>query len=243
MLKNFRYTFFNTVVSTNDECIKQALAGDPGGLWVVASRQTGGRGRRGRVWTSEPGNLYASLLLVDSLSKQSLTLLSFAIAVAVHSLIASFLPMGADIKIKWPNDLLICRRKVSGVLIETLDLKNGLQAVIIGIGINIKSCPDNTLYPVTSLAQEGVCVDLKDVLSKLYQEIAKILAIWRRDTGRKEIMSLWRCYASGIGDAITVNLPHQSLSGRFVGIDDFGYLLLEESKGCFRQVFTGDIIE
>ncbi|ADR52712.1 birA bifunctional protein [Candidatus Liberibacter solanacearum CLso-ZC1] len=240
-LYNFRYEFFDTIVSTNDECMKRALSGDLGNLWIIASRQTSGRGRGGKKWVSDKGNLYASLLLIDSISKDSLTLLSFAVSVAMHSIIASILPAEVDVKIKWPNDLLVFQRKIAGILIETLDLKSGLQAIVIGIGLNVEYCPKDTSYPVTSLRKEGGCIDLKSILPIFFQEIAKMLAIWKKDTGREEIMKLWRCFAYGIGNPITIKLPQFSISGHFVGVDDFGYLLLEEKKGCFRKIFTGDI--
>ncbi|MBA5724322.1 biotin--[acetyl-CoA-carboxylase] ligase [Candidatus Liberibacter sp.] len=239
--QNFRYEFFDTIFSTNIECINRALSGDPGGLWIVASRQTNGRGRRGKVWVSDAGNLYASLLLVDSLSKDLLALLPFAIAVAVRSAIANFAPIGVDIKIKWPNDLLIFQRKVAGILIETSKLKNDLQAIVIGIGINIAHCPKNISYPVTFLQREGIFVELKDILQMLFQEVSRILVMWKKGDGQAEIMRIWRCFASGIGESITINLPNNSISGRFIGVDDFGHLLLEEENGCFREFSTGDI--
>ncbi|QTP64361.1 biotin--[acetyl-CoA-carboxylase] ligase [Candidatus Liberibacter africanus] len=238
---NFRYEFVDTIVSTNDECITRALSGDLGNLWIIASRQTAGRGRRGKKWISDEGNLYASLLLVDSVSKDSITLLSFAIAVAMRSIVASVLPVGADVKIKWPNDVLISQRKVAGILIETLDLKSGLQAIVIGIGLNVSNSPLGTPYLVTSLREEGCDTHLEDIFPFFFQHIAKILDIWRKDTGREEIMRLWRRFAYGLGDIITVNLPHSSILGRFIGVDDFGYLLLEEKEGFVRQIFTGDI--
>ncbi|WP_202284187.1 biotin--[acetyl-CoA-carboxylase] ligase [Candidatus Liberibacter asiaticus] len=238
---SFRYEFFGTISSTNDECMKRALSGDLGNLWIVASCQTAGRGRRDNKWISDKGNLYASLLLIDSISKDSLTLLSFAIAVAMRSVIASTLPVGTDVKIKWPNDILVFQRKIAGILIETLNLKNGLQAVVVGIGLNVKHCPVDTPYPVTSLQREGGCIDLKDIFSLLFQDVARVLDLWKKDTGREEIMNLWRCFACGIGDLITIKLSYGSILGRFVGVDDFGYLLLEEKKGCVRQIFTGDI--
>ncbi|MEG8099332.1 biotin--[acetyl-CoA-carboxylase] ligase [Candidatus Liberibacter brunswickensis] len=240
-IHNFRYEFFNTIGSTSDECIKRALSGDSGNLWIVASRQTDGRGRMKKKWVSDKGNIYSSLLLIDSISKDYLTLLPFAIAVAVHSTISSVLPIGADVKIKWPNDLLVSQRKISGILIETLKLENGLHAIIIGIGLNFSHSPSNNPYPVTSLKEEGCCLDLKDVFPVFFQDIAKMLNALKKDKGREEIMKTWRFCAHGIGNLITVNLPHGFTEGRFAGVDDLGYLLLEEETGCIRKICTGDI--
>ncbi|AHA27924.1 biotin--[acetyl-CoA-carboxylase] ligase [Candidatus Liberibacter americanus] len=240
--QNFRCEIFDSIDSTNDECMRRALSGDPGGLWIVASHQTAGRGRRSKVWDSNKGNLYSSLLLIDNISNNSATLLPFATAVAIHSVITSILPVEADIKIKWPNDLLISKRKVAGILIETIKLKNDLQSIIIGIGINIEYCPKDVPYPVTFLNKEGVDLVLIDVLPILFQEMEKILIILKQDKGREEIMRLWRCFAYGIGDFITINLPNRSIKGRFIGVDDFGYMLLEK-KGSFFRFFTGEVFE
>ena len=93
-LDDFRHTALADVGSTNTECLIRARAGDPGLHWITATRQISGRGRRGRSWASEPGNLYASLLLIDPAPMEKLQSLPLAVAVAVHRAIQAVMPAG-----------------------------------------------------------------------------------------------------------------------------------------------------
>src|SRR5229473_5485322 len=109
----------DTVGSTNAEALAYARSGERGPLWITARRQTAGRGRRGRTWVSEPGNLYATLLLTDPGPAERAAELSFVAALAVRDAIVEMAPgLGSRLKVKWPNDLLIDRAKVAGILIE-----------------------------------------------------------------------------------------------------------------------------
>jgi BirA family biotin operon repressor/biotin-[acetyl-CoA-carboxylase] ligase len=120
--------------STNAEALSLARQGERGPLWVVADRQTAGRGRRGRTWISQPGNLYASLLLTASAPPEHWPELSFVAALAAHDAVVEVAPdLKPRLAIKWPNDLVLAGAKFAGILIEG---ENG--GVAIGIGIN---CP------------------------------------------------------------------------------------------------------
>ncbi len=124
--------------STNVEALALARQGERGPLWVTAERQTAGRGRRGRAWISEPGNLYASLLLTEPASSDHWPELSFVAALAIHDAVVD---VAASLKpklaIKWPNDLLLSGAKFAGILIEA----DGGEAVAVGIGVNCASHP------------------------------------------------------------------------------------------------------
>ena len=131
-LVDFRHDALQETSSTNSVCLERARAGDPGNLWVTAERQTGGRGRRGRPWVSEPGNLYASLLLIDPAPMDRIGSLPLAVAVAVHRAVRSVLPLTAEpAEIKWPNDILIGRKKTCGILIEGEAVPDGRYALVI----------------------------------------------------------------------------------------------------------------
>ena len=106
----------DTVGSTNAEALQFARKGERGPLWVTAKRQTAGRGRRGRSWVSEPGNLYASLLLTDPAPPERFPELSFVAALALHDAIGGRIPgLSNRLVLKWPNDLLIDRNKFAGI--------------------------------------------------------------------------------------------------------------------------------
>lgn len=241
-LDDFRHEALVETTSTNSECFERARKGALSGLWVTAARQTGGRGRRGRPWTSEPGNLYASLLLIDPAPVDRLASLPLAVAVAVQATVASVMPIAAPpVVIKWPNDILIERNKVCGILVEAETLSDGRQAIVIGCGINVAVAPEAGLYPVASLADYGCAVAPAELFARLFREMADILRLWDSANGIGEIMARWRKVAGGIGERITVNLPTQSISGRFAGIDDSGLLKLQTDDGGVRLIAAGDV--
>ncbi|WP_407026469.1 biotin--[acetyl-CoA-carboxylase] ligase [Agrobacterium rosae] len=241
-LDDFRHEALVETSSTNVECFSRARAGDPGNLWVTAGKQTGGRGRRGRPWVSEPGNLYASLLLIDPSPMESIGALPLAFALAVYRAVGAVLPPGgAPLEIKWPNDILIGRKKTCGILMEAETLADGRTALVIGIGINIAHMPDNPAYPVTRLGQHGASCGPDELFAHLFREAAYVLGLWNRGQGVSEIVRLWRAAACGIGEPISVNLPDRSIRGRFAGIDDNGFLLLEEDDGPLRSIAAGDV--
>lgn len=241
-LDDFRHIALDEVSSTNTECLLRARAGEQGGLWVTAQKQSGGRGRRGRAWVSEPGNLYASLLLIDPASPEDLSSLPLAVAVAVYDAIRRVLPHSdSDVAIKWPNDILIDRSKVSGILIEAEILPDGRRALAVGIGINIRHIPDNPLYPVTSLVDKGASCTAEELFAHLFETMAAALALWDGGRGVARVMQAWRGAACGIGEKITVNFPDRSIQGLFAGIDDRGLLMLDTGAGHVVPVAAGDV--
>lgn len=241
-LDDFRHVALNEVGSTNSECLTRAREGDRGNLWITAARQTGGRGRRGRAWFSEPGNLYASLLLIDPAPIELLHSLPLAVAVAVHRAIRKVMPLaGAPVEIKWPNDILIDGKKTCGILLEGESLADGRRALVIGCGINIAVTPDGALYPVTSLRNEGASVSPDELFAHLFLTMAETLSVWDQGRGVAHIIDQWRAAARGIGETITVNLPDRSLSGRFAGIDQDGRLMLDTGSSTMQTIAAGDV--
>jgi BirA family biotin operon repressor/biotin-[acetyl-CoA-carboxylase] ligase len=239
---NFRHTALGDVGSTNTECLIRARAGDPGLHWITAARQISGRGRRGRSWASEPGNLYASLLLIDPAPMEKLQSLPLAVAVAVHRAIQAVMPAGSNpVSIKWPNDILIAGKKCCGILLEGEGLPDGHHALVIGCGINVALAPDHGLYPVTSLQAEGAAVSPDELFAHLFGSMADALNTWNHGDGISEIIAQWRSAAGGIGQKITVNLPDRSLSGRFEGIDEDGRLMLDLGAGAVQRIAAGDV--
>jgi BirA family biotin operon repressor/biotin-[acetyl-CoA-carboxylase] ligase len=241
-LGDIRHEALSDTSSTNTECLARARAGDSGLLWVTAERQTGGRGRRGRPWVSERGNLYASLLLIDPAPMERLASLPLAIAVAVHQAIRNVLPPGAEpLEVKWPNDILIGRKKTCGILVEGERLADGRHAVVIGIGINVSVMPDNPIYPVTCLRDQGSAASPEELFAHLFASMAETLDIWDEGQGIAEVTARWRAVACGIGEKITVNLPDRSISGYFAGIDDNGLLMLDTGAGRIMPIAAGDV--
>jgi BirA family biotin operon repressor/biotin-[acetyl-CoA-carboxylase] ligase len=239
---DFRHFELGDVASTNVECMERARAGDAGGLWITAARQTGGRGRRGRVWVSEPGNLYSSLLLIDPAPWAQMASLPLAVTLAVHQAVTSVLPgMAEAVRIKWPNDVLIDGCKTAGILIEAEQLPDGRRAVVIGCGVNVGHRPDTGLYPATCLAEQGSAATPQELFAHLVVSMSEALAIWDEGRGLARIRDAWLERADGIGKPVTVNLPDHQIHGVFDGIDGEGRLMLALPDGRKQMIASGDV--
>jgi BirA family transcriptional regulator, biotin operon repressor / biotin---[acetyl-CoA-carboxylase] ligase len=233
-----RLLALDSVGSTNAEGLERGRRGERGPLWVTAKRQTAGRGRRGRIWVSEPGNLYASLLLTDPSPPQHSAELSFVAGLALHDAIAGRIPgLSTRLGLKWPNDLLIDRMKVAGVLVEGEG-----PAVVIGIGVNCVAHPAGTEFPATDLATAGVRTTPESVFAPLSAAMVVRLAQWNRGAGFAAIRTDWLARAAGLGKAIHIALDDSNLSGRFETIDDTGRLMLRTSDGKLRPIAAGDVV-
>lgn len=229
------------VGSTNAVALEHARAGEASGLWVTARRQTAGRGRQGRSWASEPGNLYASLMLRDPAAPERIGELPLVVAVAVHDAIADVLPppVRPDLAIKWPNDVLFRGAKLCGILIEGAAGRDG-RVVVIGIGINCAHHPDDSAYGATDLGEIGVPTRPDDLFARLALRMAERLGEWTTGPfGR--IRDAWLARARGIGETILVRLPSGSISGRFEALDAAGRLLLRRDDGRLETISAGDI--
>ncbi|MEX3009324.1 biotin--[acetyl-CoA-carboxylase] ligase [Hoeflea sp. TYP-13] len=239
---DFRHIALGDVDSTNLECLDRAREGDAGNLWITANRQMKGRARRGRSWISEPGNLYASLLLIDPAAPAALASLPLAVAVAVHGAIARVMPQGAERPtIKWPNDVLIGGAKVSGILLESENLPDGRSAVVIGCGVNVTHAPDEVMYPATTLHAKGSSVSAEELFARLCQTMADALERWDEGRGISAIRQTWLDNAEGLGKAITVKLPDQTISGTFKDIDQSGCLVVVDEDKTVRTIAAGDV--
>ncbi|MGE3831218.1 MAG: biotin--[acetyl-CoA-carboxylase] ligase [Parvibaculaceae bacterium] len=234
---------FTEIDSTNAEAHRLAARGEAGPLWLVADRQTAGRGRLGRHWISEPGNLYATILFTITAPSPVVGQVSFPAALAVHETAASVLPKGADgLAIKWPNDVLLGGAKFAGILAETLNQNaDGTITLAIGFGINIAHAPQGTPYPVTTLAQRGANVAPMDLHVVLAKALTKWLAAWDEGRGFDAVRREWLSRASGLGRTFAATSGRTALSGAFVGLGDDGAMILELADGSRRAVHSGEV--
>jgi BirA family biotin operon repressor/biotin-[acetyl-CoA-carboxylase] ligase len=227
--------------STNEEAMRLARDGDPGGLWVVAREQLKGRGRRGRTWFSPPGNLYASLLLIDPARPERLPELGFVAGVALVGALREILGEDRRLGLKWPNDILFDGAKLSGILLESSLLSSGRTACVAGFGVNCRSHPPTLPYAATDLASIGTVLDApEDVLPRLSDAMARSLEAWARGAGFAEIRLRWLKNALGVGEPIRVALGTTTLSGVFETIDSRGRLLLRDGVNT-RPIEAGDV--
>jgi BirA family biotin operon repressor/biotin-[acetyl-CoA-carboxylase] ligase len=225
--------------STNAEALNLARQGDRGPLWIVARRQTAGRGRRGRAWISEDGNLFASLLLTMSALPECWPQLSLVAALAVHDAVVEIAAsLKPRISIKWPNDLLLDRAKFAGILVEG---EGGDGAAAIGIGINCASHPADTNYPATDLAAASILASPAMLMRSLSLKMIGRLAQWNSGEGFSTVRADWLARAAGIGEEVRLRIADRELSGLFETLDAAGGLVLRSPDGRTETITTADV--
>ena len=230
------------VGSTNTVALEAARHGDPGPLWITAERQVEGRGRRGRFWVSERGNLYASWLIVDPSPLAQLSNLPLVASLGVRNGLATLLGDRADtVAVKWPNDVLIDGAKCVGILLESERLADGRMAVVIGCGVNIAHMPPEASYGVTSLAREGATLDIETVFDAVARGLDAAMSRFRCGAGFEDIRNEWLRHATGLGAPCRVNLASETLTGRFEALDNEGRLVLMGDDGSRRAISAGDL--
>ena len=234
----------DSLPSTSSRALALARAGDAGPLWVTAGEQTEGRGRRGRGWMTGGGNLAASLLLVDPAEPALAATISFVAGVALHQAALDCAGPGIAerLKLKWPNDLLLDRRKVAGILVEGEKLTSGAFAVVVGIGVNCVSHPEaGTTHAAGDFLSLGAPIEAEALFIALANRMASELIVWDHGRGFAGIRSAWLARAQGVGEPIRVNLADRALDGRFNSLDADGRLILLRTDGVRETVSAGDL--
>ncbi len=171
----------DSVGSTNDEAQARMSLNDSNPVWIAATEQTRGKGRLGRHWISEPGNLYASLTWPSEVEPRRLASLSLVAGLAVRDAVI-ITGITAPVQLKWPNDVLVGGKKVSGVLIETLE-RAGSRVMIVGCGINLLHHPSDTRWPATSLSACGITIEPRQMLENLRSAMHARLRQWADGAG------------------------------------------------------------
>lgn len=235
----FPVRHFAELDSTNSEAARLAQAGEAGPLWIVAERQTAGRGRRGRVWQGASGNLAATLLLTTQKPPAQAAQMAFVAALALADMAAAFVAQ-AFVRVKWPNDLLVGGAKAGGVLIETGAAPGGGLWLAVGIGANLAEAPSDTPYPATCLAAQVAAPSPDAALAVLDAGFARWMGVWEQG-GFEPIRAAWTARAHGLGAACTVAFGHRSVTGIHEGLDADGALLLRVG-GAQQRITAGDVI-
>jgi len=235
----FGLTVYESVGSTNDLAFVPHEGRVRDRHWHVAHSQTAGRGRNGRQWTSRPGNLYATVLLVDPAPTRHWPKLGFVAGVSLFEAVAA---MGEleGLRLKWPNDLLIGTSKLAGILLEARTAESAAGAVAIGFGVNCRHHPEGTSYGATDLAEHGVPVGLGDILAALSDRLARNLAIFRRGEGFEDIRVAWAAASHQPGQPVVVRQGTGERNGLFAGIDGEGRMLIEEN-GRLNAIEAADV--
>ena len=229
---------FEELDSTNSEARRLAEKGEQGPFWILAARQSAGRGRRGKVWDSGNGNLAATLLLRPKASSAVIGQLSFAAALAVAEMAQHYAP-GISIQVKWPNDVLADGSKLAGILLESGEDAHG-RWLAVGIGVNLAGAPPATEFPATSLAQLGIAAPSpQEALTVLAARFAHWYDVWMSE-GFQTVRAAWLARAGGLGKPIRARLQDAVHEGVFEGVDTSGALLLNQ-QGHVRAIAAGEV--
>jgi BirA family biotin operon repressor/biotin-[acetyl-CoA-carboxylase] ligase len=227
--------------STNDEARQWANTGAPDGAIVTSLQQTKGRGRLGREWVSSGENLYFSAVSRPNLSAEQLPLLSLVVGLSVAEGVEPLLTRRP--LVKWPNDVFVEGRKLSGILLELSVVKERCEFVIIGVGINVnqREFPPEIASIATSMSiEEGKGFSLSDVLwSVLSRQEENVDALGRGESAN--LLARWRNRSYTLGRQVRVSQASGEMVGLAVDINPEGALILRGEDGAERLILAGDV--
>lgn len=240
-VKSLRY--FNTIGSTNTEALQWLARGAEDFSLVIADEQTSGRGRFDRLWVTRPASSLAFSLILKptGIDPDQVALFSPLCGIAVQEAVSDLL--GLHPLIKWPNDVLIDRKKFCGILVEAAWQADGLQGVILGIGINISpdSVPESVHQNFPATCLESSCIAPVDRYQLLRQVLISIQK-WRNQLGSPAFMQQWETNLAFKHEWIRIEHSEKpSIIGKVKGIDPLGRLLLEQENGDEVSIEIGDV--
>ncbi|MHC1592909.1 MAG: biotin--[acetyl-CoA-carboxylase] ligase [Methermicoccaceae archaeon] len=215
---------------------------DTDGTVVVAECQTGGKGRIHRPWVSPLGGLWFSIILKPKVSPSETVQLTYVTGLSVAKTLKTY---GLDARIKWPNDVLIGNKKVCGILNEMSATPDGVNYVIIGIGINVnvdtKKMPRELREKATSVQSElGEPVDRVSLLQQVLVEFEESYKMFHEQFSN--VLDEWKSLSDTIGKRVEVKTPSETIDGEAVGVDTDGGLIIRTEDGSIKRVLSGDCL-
>jgi BirA family transcriptional regulator, biotin operon repressor / biotin---[acetyl-CoA-carboxylase] ligase len=234
---------FDSIGSTNDEALNWAAHGAPDGALVFADHQSSGRGRLNRNWQTERGSALAFSLITRPVDEEKLVIARFSAlgAVALCDCLIQAFTLPAEIK--WPNDVLLNRKKTSGILTETTWSGEQIQAVVIGIGINVAcssiSSDSNFEFAATSIEDElGRPVDRMEVLKMVVNSFFD----WRKSMVKPDFFNFWQEHLAYRGEPVRIIEDGKTIAtGKVLGLSQAGELELIAENDAKITVMTGDV--
>ncbi len=216
------------------------IESDPPTAQIVwAGEQMAGRGRLGRSWSSPPGNLYATTAIRNPRGAAEAPECSFIAVLAMRDAMIAVTGLPSEqVRLKWPNDILVNGAKAAGLLLEMGGPRNGW--ILIGSGVNITSHPPDTPYPATDLAGEGAPIKPGDLLGRYLFALSTRRETWRLQ-GFEPIRRDWMAAGPPLGAPVTIRADAAPVTGAFKGLDTRGGLLLE-CEGVTRKFDAGDVL-
>ncbi|KRR26989.1 hypothetical protein CQ14_33845 [Bradyrhizobium lablabi] len=244
----YQLAAFDQIGSTNAEALARARDGERGPKWFVTTEQTAGRGRRQRAWVMPRGNLASSILEVMDVSPAVAATLGFAAGLSLESALQK-LAVEANMRraeplkfaLKWPNDVLAERQKLTGILLEAEAVAGNRLAVVVGIGTNVVAAPEGTPTPATSLAALGVHVGAEELFKGLAEAWVEFRGIWDNGRGFAGIRKAWLDRAFGVGEPVAIRTGTATIEGTFDTIDETGCLIVRTAEGKRMPITAGEV--
>ncbi len=237
------WRYYPEVGSTNDQALQWARSGAPDWSLVLADAQTAGRGRKDRRWITEPGEALAMSLVLRP-SRQEMAHFQCFTALAGLGLIHALAKLGVQGQIKWPNDILLRGKKVAGVLVEADWEGSFVEALVVGMGVNINSAPvlksAQLGYPATSVAEEaGIELDRWAILADILNAMKNMRSFMRQDAFVDE----WNANLAFRGESVLFRLPREGvIPVKILGVTQKGALSIERSDGQRIDVISGEVV-
>ncbi len=234
--------FFDSIGSTNDEALAWASSSAPDFSLVIADEQTSGRGRMGRAWFTPPGSALAFSLVLrpQGAEREKVGLFSGLGALALVDALQAF---GIAAQVKWPNDVLIRRKKVAGILAETVWLGTEVDSVVLGVGVNISPDsvppPEGLNYPATCLqAEAGKPIPRALLLKALLEAILRRRAVLATEAFLRD----WESTLAFRGESVRVWMSEaETFTGQLLGLEADGGLRLGLPDGAERVIRFGEV--
>lgn len=235
---DWRIENFQKVETTQSHAQEAAAAGKPEGVVIQAMQQEGGKGRHGNHWDSPIGNLYMSVLLRPDCEIEQAGQLSFVVAVALSDALDNYIDLEKHTKtLKWPNDILVNKLKISGILLESNMKDNKLDSIILGMGLNIFTKPELSIC-LNDVAKEPVYINA--VRDTVLDKLSYYYSLWQ-EKGFAPILEAWLKQAHGMGEPITARLPKETYKGIFKGVTPDGGLILEQENGEENIIHAAEV--
>ena len=233
-----RLLYYPELPSTMDEAARLGEGETDEGAVVVAEKQTAGRGRQGRSWVSQPGNILVSVLFRPDL--ETLPFISMIGGIAAARAVRKV--TGLDITIKWPNDLMIGRRKVAGILAESAIAGNSVWYAVLGVGMNVslgtEQIDEISPFAISLNAAVGEDVPRADVLRQFLMDLdALYLTLGKGQSPIEE----WQELLDTIGQRLEATWGEETYCGVAEGTDELGNLLLRQDDGSLLTLTAGDV--
>ena len=231
------------VGSTNDEVIRLAQSGEALPFWVVADEQTNGRGRRGRQWQGLEGNLFASGIYEFNQDPAVIATLSFVVSYSLFETLSEFIDKNR-ISLKWPNDILVDCKKISGILLES-QIKGGIVQLVIGVGLNVMHAPIINEYGTIAikdcLENHIPSLDKMKILDNFLQKFAMNLSHWEQ-FGSGPVIEEWKKFAFKINKNIEIVQGNAIINGKMIDISPCGEIILRNDGGEVIKINAGEIL-